>query len=447
MKLPTDPTTLTLVETAEAIRTGLLSSERVVEACLDRVKERDADIGAWAWLDPTHALMQARAADAALKAGHGGGPLHGVPLGIKDIIDTADQPTENGSPIFKGRQPDTDASCVAQLRSAGAVIMGKTVSTELATLTPSRTRNPHSAEHSPGGSSAGSAAAVASGMVYGALGTQTAGSVIRPASYCGIHGFKPTLGLISRSGVLPQSHTLDTLGVYGRSLDDVALLAESLAAYDPSDAASYVRSRPALLAMSRAALPQRPTFAFVKTPAWVDADPGMKAALEAFVARLGAHAEEIDPPHLGDAIASQRLIQAAENAAYYGPLLDRSPELLSGELKARLEAGLKVPVRDYLDAVMGGEAAYRHIADLLGEFTAILTPAAPGPAPALKAGITGSPVFNGLWTYLGNPCVTLPLLEAGGLPVGVQLVGARRDDGRLLGAARWLEAFHKGALG
>lgn len=446
MTSPKDPASMTLVEAAEAIRSGIVTSERVVEACLDRVRERDRDIGAWAWLDPTHALLQAREADAGLKAGHGTGPLHGVPIGIKDIIDTADQPTENGSPIFKGRQPERDAACVAQLRSAGAVIMGKTISTELATLTPSRTRNPHNPEHSPGGSSAGSAAAVASGMVHGALGTQTAGSVIRPASYCGIHGFKPTLGLVSRTGVLPQSHTLDTLGVYGRSLDDVALLAECMSAYDPSDSASYLRSRPPLLSMSRAALPGKPSFAFVKTPAWVDADPAMKKALEAFVAKLGAQAEEVEPPRLGDVIACQRIIQAAENATYYGPLLDRAPELLSGELRARLEAGLKVPVRDYIDAIVGHDEAYARIASLLGEYTAILTPAAPGPAPALKSGVTGSPVFNGLWTYLGCPCVTLPLLEVGGLPVGVQLVGSRRDDGRLLGTARWLEAFHRGAL-
>ncbi len=441
-----DPASLTLTEAAEAIRSGALTSERVVAACLDRVGERDGAIGAWAWLDPVHALTQARAADAALKSGQGVGPLHGVPLGIKDIIDTADQPTENGSRIFKGRQPARDARCVADLRAAGAVIMGKMVSTELATLTPSATKNPHNAEHSPGGSSAGSAAAVASGMVYGALGTQTAGSVIRPASYCGIYGFKPTFGLISRSGVLPQSHTLDTLGVYGRSLDDVALLAECLSGPDADDSASYPRSRPPLVALSRAVPAGKPRFAFVRTPAWDEADKGMRAAFEAFVARLGGHAEEVEPPMLGDVIACQRLIQAAENAAWYGPLLDRAPELLSPELKARLDAGLKVPVRDYLDAIMGREAHYARVAAVLDEYTAILTPAAPGPAPLIASGITGSPVFNGLWTYLGNPAITLPLLSAGGLPIGVQLVGARREDGRLLAAARWLDDHARGAL-
>ena len=218
-------------------------------------------------------MAQARAADAALASGSAIGPLHGVPVGIKDIFDTADFPTENGCPIFAGRRPTTDAACVSLLRAAGAVVLGKTVTTELALLTPAKTRNPHNLAHTPGGSSSGSAAAVASGMVPAALGSQTAGSLIRPASYCGVHAFKPTLGMIPRAGVLMQSHTLDTVGIYGRSVDDLALLADAMAAFEPGDAVSYERDGPALLATARQEPPAPPRFAFVKTPAWGDADP------------------------------------------------------------------------------------------------------------------------------------------------------------------------------
>ncbi|MEO8420586.1 MAG: amidase, partial [Hyphomicrobium sp.] len=215
----TDPTSLSTTAAAEAIRHGELTSVALVTACLDRIAAHEGNVQAWEYLDPELALAQARDADAAFRAGEASGALHGVPIGVKDIFDTADMPTENGSPIFSGRRPDRDATCVAALRSAGAVILGKTVTTELALLTPAKTRNPHNLTHTPGGSSAGSAAAVADHMVPAALGSQTAGSIIRPASFCGVYGFKPTLGLVPRSGVLMQSHTLDTVGVYGRSVE------------------------------------------------------------------------------------------------------------------------------------------------------------------------------------------------------------------------------------
>ena len=218
-----DPTTLTATAAADAIRKGELSAETLVRACLERIAAREDDVQAWAHVDPELALAQAREADAALRAGEATGALHGVPVGVKDIFDTADMPTENGSPIFAGRRPERDATCVAALRDAGAVIMGKTVTTELALLTPAKTRNPRNLAHTPGGSSAGSAAAVADHMVPAALGSQTAGSIMRPASFCGVYGFKPTLGLVPRAGVLMQSHTLDTVGLYARSIEDLAL--------------------------------------------------------------------------------------------------------------------------------------------------------------------------------------------------------------------------------
>lgn len=433
----TDPMSLGAATAAEAIRAGEITSEVLVRACLDRIAEREHDVQAWAHLDPELALAQARAADAAQRSGGAIGPLHGVPVGIKDIFDTAGVPTEHGSPAFAGRRPERDAACVAALRAAGAVILGKTVTTELALLTPSKTRNPHNTAHTPGGSSAGSAAAVAAGMVPAAIGSQTAGSIIRPASFCGVFGFKPTLGLIPRGGVLMQSHTLDTVGVYGRSVDDLALLTDCMAAYDADDSVSYQATPPSLLATAREAPPAAPLFAFVKTPVWADTDPALREAFARLIERLGDRVREVEIASLADVIEWARLVQLAENAHYYGELLANVPHHLSPGLKQRLEAGAKLTAVEYLRALTPRDPAYRAIASLFGDYSAILTPAALGPAPAsLEA--TGNPILNGLWTYLGMPAVSLPLLEANGMPIGVQLVGARRDDGRLLRTARWL---------
>ncbi len=432
-------TGLGLAAAAAEIAAGRLTSEALVTACLERISSRDPDIGAFAWADPAYALEQARNADRWRQTGKGCGPLHGVPVAIKDIIDTADMPTGNGSPIFAGRRPAKDAPCVAALRSTGAIILGKTVTTELALLTPAETKNPVAPGHTPGGSSAGSAAAVAAGMVPAALGTQTAGSVLRPASYCGIYGFKPTLGLISRRGVLMQSHTLDTVGVLTRSVEDAALIVDCMSAYDPDDAASFPRSQPNLAGIAAEAPPVAPILAFIKTPAWNDADPRMHAAFAELADVLGDTLEEIEAPLLADVIEWQRIVQLAENAAYYGPLLDHHSDKLSPGLRQRLTEGSAVAVRKYLEAIAAREEACAKVSQLFSRYTAILTPAAPGPAPKREEGITGSPVFNGLWTYLGLPAISLPLLEADGLPIGVQLVGPARDDGRLLRTARWLE--------
>ncbi|MCH9808339.1 MAG: amidase [Alphaproteobacteria bacterium] len=430
---------LTTTQAAAAIRDGTTTSEALVAAFLDRIEANDAELGAWAHVNAEHALEQARRADKLRGFGNGTGPLHGVPIGIKDVIETRDYPTENGSPLYAGNLTRKDAACVTALRSAGAIILGKTVTTELALLTPSKTVNPLDKQRSPGGSSAGSAAAVADLMVPGALGTQTAGSVLRPASYCGIYGFKPTRGLISRNGALMQSHTLDTLGVLARSIDDLALLTDCMSAHDPDDPVSYERSQPSLASIAKSPPPMPPTFAFIKTPAWDEyADPAMREAFDELTEFLGASCDEIELPGLDHVIEWQRIVQLAENAAYYGPLQDKGRSELSDGLNARLDEGARVPVRDYIEALASRDKAYEAFDELFETYTAILTPAAPGPAPLLSEGITGSPIFNGLWTYLGMPTISAPLLEIDGLPVGVQLVGLRQDDGRLLRTARWL---------
>jgi Asp-tRNA(Asn)/Glu-tRNA(Gln) amidotransferase A subunit family amidase len=430
---------LTVTEAAAAIADGRTTSEALVEAFLERIGDREGEIGAWAHIDPDHAREQARRADRVRGIGSGTGPLHGVPIAVKDIIETRDYPTENGCPLYAGNVTRRDAACIAALRSAGAIVLGKTVTTELALLTPARTRNPRDIERSPGGSSAGSAAAVADQMVPAALGSQTAGSVLRPASYCGVYGYKPTFGLLSRRGVLMQSHTLDTLGLFARSIEDLALLTDCMSARDPEDPVSYDRSQPRLVEIAGSDPPMAPAFAFIKTPAWeTNADPKMKDAFDELAGFLGSACQEVDIAGLDRVIEWQRLVQLAENAAYYGPLQEQDRSALSDGLNARLDEGARVPVRDYITAIASRETAYAAIEELFETFTAILTPAAPGPAPLLSENITGSPIFNGLWTYLGMPAVSAPLLEVDGLPLGVQLVGLRQDDGRLLRAVRWL---------
>jgi aspartyl-tRNA(Asn)/glutamyl-tRNA(Gln) amidotransferase subunit A len=435
-----EPTSLTGTTLADALRAGELTSEACVEACLARIAARDGEVKAFEHLDPDHALAQARQADARRRSGQGVGPLNGVPVGIKDVIDTAGQPTEHGCTFYKGNQPARDAAAVAALRAAGAVILGKTVTTELATSTPPRTRNPRNLAHTPGGSSSGSAAAVADGMIPLALGTQTGGSVIRPASFCGIHGFKPTRGLISRRGVMMQSHTLDTVGVYGRSVEDLAFLADALSAHDPDDEVSYPRSQPRLLEIALQHAPVPPLLAWVETPAWAElATPVMKEAFGELIEALGDRVVRVDMISLQQAIDSQRVVQSAENGHHYGHLLKRGPDAITPGLRGRIEAGLRVSAADYLAALARREPLYAAAEEVCTHYTAILTPAAPGPAPKGYL-TTGDPIFNGLWTFLGVPCVTLPLLEADGLPIGVQLVGRRQDDGRLLRTARWLDA-------
>src|SRR5712671_5197887 len=272
------PAALTAAEAARRIHEGLLTSEELVQACLERIRAVEPAVQAWTYLDEDHALEQARAADERRRSGESAGALCGVPVGIKDIIDTADMPTENGTVLHAGRTPSKDAAVVAMLRAAGAVILGKTVTTECAYFSPGKTRNPHNPEHTPGGSSSGSAAAVGAGMVPLALGSQTAGSTIRPGSFCGVYAFKPTHGLIPRTGVLQLSRTLDHVGLFSRTLEDVALLAEAVAGYHEGDLDSRPRARIAFAEALAEEPPVPPMLGFVKTPHWERADAETKEA-------------------------------------------------------------------------------------------------------------------------------------------------------------------------
>ena len=436
----TDPANLGTAQAARLIAAGELSSEALVTACLARIADREPQVQAWTFLDPELALTQARAADARQAAGQPTGSLNGVPIGIKDIIDTADMPTGDGFHGHAGRRPTEDAQCVKLLRDAGAVIMGKTVTTELANRVAGKTRNPNNPDHTPGGSSSGSAAAVRAGMVPGALGTQTGGSVIRPASYCGIHALKPSFGLISRYGMLPQSNPLDTIGTYGRSVEDVACLADALIGPDERDPDCVNRPQPALLHAAMEEPPQRRRIAFVKTPVWDKGEPRMHAAIEGFAASLGSDCEEVAlPANLIEAWTWHRTAQLYGIARHYGPLSDYHGPLMSPLMTQLVVEGREVSTAAYQQAVARREVAYAALAPIFARFDAILTPASPGPAPKGLAS-TGPATFNAFWTYTGVPCVTLPLLEVDGMPMGVQLVGSRGSDGPLLKTARWLEA-------
>jgi Asp-tRNA(Asn)/Glu-tRNA(Gln) amidotransferase A subunit family amidase len=427
------------VEAAAAIRAGRLTAEALVRACLDRIAGTEEKLGAWACLDPGYALTQARSADQAHRGGTELGPLHGVPVGVKDIVDTADLPTENGTVLHAGRQPAEDATVVALLRQAGAIVLGKTVTTELAVYSPGKTVNPHDPRRTPGGSSSGSAAAVAAFMVPLALGTQTNGSVLRPASYCGVYGYKPTYGRISRHGVLRQSPPLDQVGVFGRSIEDVALLADQLMAFDDRDVAMRPRARPDLVGAAAAEPPREPRLAFVRTPVWEQASAETRAAFEALAARLGGRVVPVElPPIFAEAVGWHRTIVEADLARSFAAEYATGKDRLSLTLRGMIERGQQCLAVDYNRAAEAIPRLNRALDAIFDAHDAVLTPATTGPAP-LGLDSTGSPIFCTIWTLCGVPAISLPLLrDAAGLPVGVQLVGRRHDDGRLLRTARWL---------
>ncbi|HXK30065.1 MAG TPA: amidase [Candidatus Binatia bacterium] len=433
---------LSASEAARVIRDGLISSEQLVEACLTQISKIDGQVQAWTFLDPDHALAQARAADEYRLSGQPTGALHGVPVGIKDIFDTADMPTENGSALYAGRTPSRDSTVVSMLRAAGAVIMGKTVTTEFAYFSPGKTRNPHNPEHTPGGSSSGSAAAVGAEMVPLALGSQTNGSTIRPAAFCGVIGFKPTHGLISRHGVLALSRTLDHVGFFARTIDDIALLAEQLQGYDEHDPDTRPRARIPFIDVAAQEPPLPPMFAFMKTPMWERTDDDTKEGFAEIVEQLGSQVEEVELfPSATEAWQWHQTIMAAEMAANLEREWNAGRDRLSEQLRAQIERGREVRAVDYQRAISRIMPIHESLLELFEQrYDAILTPAAPGPAPKGLAS-TGDPSFCTLWTLCGMPCINLPLLQsANGLPLGVQLVGPRHGDARLLRTAKWLAA-------
>jgi Asp-tRNA(Asn)/Glu-tRNA(Gln) amidotransferase A subunit family amidase len=414
---------MSLVEAARAIAAGEVTSQQLVEACLERIAEREAEVGAWVSLDRDLALAQARHRDNEKPRG----PLHGVPIGVKDIIDTTDLPTACGSLLYRGHRPAADAACVALTRRAGAVILGKTVSTEFAFFPPSRTANPRDLAHTPGGSSSGSAAAVADNMVPMAFGTQTAGSVSRPASYCGVVGYKASFGQLPLAGVKPFSPSLDTLGTFTRTVADIVPVRAALLS---TDAKQLERSDAPRLAVCRTPQDGRADACSLEAVAW--------AALGA--ERAGAKLREhVLPAMFATLPDDQSTIMSFEAARVYAYERDFRPGEINPAFKAYLDEAGKVTFEQYRSALDRIRPCRQHVEGIFAEADVIVAPAVFGEAPRGLAW-SGDPLFNRIWTLLGLPTIVLPgFTGPSGLPVGVQLIGRIGEDEALIAAADWME--------
>jgi Asp-tRNA(Asn)/Glu-tRNA(Gln) amidotransferase A subunit family amidase len=417
-----DLTEKTALELVRAVETDAISVEAIANAYLDRIAAREPDVKAWAYIDPDKVLQDARALDQGPRRGL----LHGAPFAAKDIIDTADMPTGHGSPIYEGRQPNRDATCIALCRAAGGLLLGKTVTTEFAHVSPGATRNPHDPTRTPGGSSSGSAAAVGDRMAPLAFGTQTTGSVIRPASFCGVVGYKPSHGDFGLSGVGQNAPSFDTLGIMARDVADASLMR----------AAAMGAPYRSLESPSASSL----FLGLCQTPYWDEAEPSTQAAIEEAVnrlARAGATVVKFPLPdgyeEVGDCLP---LVSGYEFSRVLAYERANHPDKLSEKLlNGRVADGDKCSYADYR-AALATIAAYKaKLADAFGSFNALLTPSAAGEAH-VGLSTTGSPLFNGVWTALHAPVVTLPVLEGpNGLPVGLQLVGRLYKDDALLDVA------------
>ncbi len=421
-----DPALLTASEAARRIAEGKLSAVALTEACLARIAAREEIVGAFEHLDEDQALAQARACDRAPPRG----PLHGVPIAVKDLLDTEDMPTTYGSPIYRGHRPARDAAVVAAVRAAGAIILGKTVTTEFAHMTPGRTTNPHDPTRTPGGSSSGSAAAVAAFMAPLAFGTQTGGSVIRPASFCGIYGSKPTRGRVDLKGVKELAGSFDTVGWFARSAEDLSLLGRILL-------------QPARNA-AKAKAPQRPRIAFCRTPYWDKALPESRDAVERAAKRLAEQGAEIQPLDLpADFAALQpthRMISADDATRAFRDEYDVNRTLLSEAIRTLIETGLAEDPARVAEGRALAERSRGAFDRIIQGYDAVLVPSAPGEAPVGIAS-TGNAVFSSFWSLLETPCITLPFARGPhDMPVGVQLVGARGGDEALLAVAEWAAA-------
>lgn len=417
--------TLTATDIVRAIATGKATCEAIAHACLARIEAREPDVQAWTYIDPDHVLAQARALDQRGVSG----PLHGVPFGIKDIIDTYDLPTSYGSPIYQGHRPASDAACVALSRKAGGVLMGKTVTTEFANVYPGKTRHPLDATRTPGGSSSGSAAAVADGMVPLAIGTQTTASTIRPASFCGIFGYRPTYGDFRCVGVKEAAGSLDTLGLMARSLDDLVLYRDVLLGVTPVPLPAQVGSPPRM--------------GFCRTALWSRLEPGTAQLLEASAIQLaeaGATVEDVELPSAFDHISDMhRTISSFEFSRNFTYEIEHHWEAISEPLRrGRLATGMACDFGTYRDARREVEACRRKLDEILASYDVFLTASAAGEAP-VGLHSTGDASFCALWTTMHVPALTLPVFTGpNGLPIGAQLIGKRYADRDLFATAQWV---------
>ncbi len=430
---------LTAVNIVQSLKKGEFTCEELVTNYIDHINKYEKNVEAWEFFDETLILQQAKKLDQDHQSGKVHGDLHGVPVGIKDIFDTENMPTSDGTEIHKENPSWNDCTIVSKLKQAGAIIMGKTVTTELAYYSPGKTKNPHDPTRTPGGSSSGSAAAVASHMVPLAIGSQTNGSVIRPASYCGVVGYKPTKGLISRHLVLQISRALDQIGVFSNTLEDAALISEQLFGYDKQDPDTSLSAKPKLLDATKQKPPLEPIFAYIKLPFMDELDEDAKKGFEEIKDELKGKIDEIELPEgFVDIPEWHKVIMESDMARSFSAEYTKSKHKLSNNIIEAIERGMKYTAVEYNNALSKIDAANIYFKQFFYDYDAILTPSASGEAPkGLKS--TGNPIFCTIWTFCGMPCISLPLLKGrNGLPIGVQLVSSLFDDERLFRNASWL---------
>ena len=437
---------LSVVELSKLIHEGKISSEELVQSYIQRIEEVDGKVQAWANFDKNLLLASAKESDDYRITGKSIGPLHGIPIAIKDIFGTNDLPTECGTALREGVRSKSDCEVVSLLRSSGALVMGKTVTTEFAYFDAGKTTNPHDHTRTPGGSSSGSAAAVASFMAPVAIGSQKNGSVIRPASYCGVIGYKPTYGLISRHGVMKQSNILDHVGVFSRSIEDLAFVTKEIIKKDPQDKSTVSYSVSDIMNIVKSKPAFDPQFVFFKTTKWKNLDKESAKSFEEFIKKLGSNVTVIDAPSTFDKIFEyHQIIHESDMAYTFSHFYQRRKAKLGKKLVEAIERGNKYNARDYAEACESRDHFYEQFQEVFHDYHAILTPASTGVAPK-GLEYTGSPEFSTVWTYLGMPSISLPLLQgSNNLPLGVQIVGEKFDDPRLMRTANWLmKNFKKG---
>ena len=436
----TDIFSLSLEELAKKIKDAEFTSVEVCEKYIERINKFEKDVKAWAHFDKKVLLEKATEADDHRRSGKPVGLLHGVPIAVKDIIGTVDMPTECGTVIRKGKSYSQNAEIIDLLHASGAIVMGKTATSELAYLGPPATTNPHDKNRTPGGSSSGSAASVASFMAPASIGSQTGGSVIRPASYCGVVGYKPSYGLISRNGVLRTSYSLDQIGMFGRKVEDVAMLAKVLIKKDKYDAATIHYSTENILAETKKGPIFEPKFIFYKTDHWKIIDKKSRESFEYFIKSFKKNIEIFDTPsYFKDIHKYHQIIHETDLANNFSVYFKKFKKKLSKYMQDAISNGNKYTAKEYAEAIDFMKRSYESYEEVFEDYHGVLSPSSPGVAPkGLKS--TGTAEFNKVWSYLGTPCISLPLLEGeNNLPLGVQLIGNKYDDHRFLGVANWLE--------
>jgi len=435
------PCDLTIKEATSMIASGRLRVLQLVESCLERIDDLEETIQAWVWVDRERAIETAQWLDQELERGKRRSPLHGIPFGIKDIFYTAGFPTEAGSRSWSGFVPSYDATSVARLKEAGAIILGKTHTTEFAYFDPAPTRNPWNTDHTPGGSSSGSGASVAAGMCLAALGSQTLGSVLRPAAYNGVVGFKPHYGRVSTYGVVPLAWTLDHVGILARTVEDTALIFHAIAGYDPMDCHSLGSVIPDCL--SNLENQKAPRLGLVRQYFFDNADREMCSHTDDIVKHLrqaGAEVHEIEfPCDFSEILDNGRTIMAVEAATYHQAMFINHRDQYRTEISKLIEQGLSTSAIEYAKVLETRLQQYATVEPLLHQVDALLIPGAVSAAPHGLAS-TGSPVMQGAWTIMGVPAISLPTgLNKDGLPLAIQLVGHPEAEDHLLAIARWCE--------